>query len=69
MDRNYFKYLVKSNKAMIAFVFIVNAFIYVIERFNQNYYYSSMFSNTGNIMFFYVLCFVLLLLFSSTGIS
>ena len=30
MDRNYFKYLVKSNKAMIAFVFIVNAFIYVI---------------------------------------
>ena len=59
MDRNYFKYLVKSNKAMIAFVFIVNAFIYVIERFNQNYYYSSMFSNTGNIVFFYVLCFVL----------
>ncbi|MGN1405236.1 MAG: hypothetical protein ACI4WM_03125 [Erysipelotrichaceae bacterium] len=59
MNRNYFKYLLRSNKFVIAFVFIVNALIYVIERINQNFYFSSLFSNTGNIVFFFILCFVL----------
>ena len=59
MSKSYFKYLISSNKVLIAFVFVVQVLICVIENLSINLSYVDALNYSGNIFFAYVLSFIL----------
>lgn len=59
MSKSYFKYLISSNKVLIAFVFVVQVLICVIENLSINLSCVDALNYSGNIFFAYVLSFIL----------
>lgn len=62
MSKNYFKYLFKSNKVLIAFIAVIQALICIVESLTYNNNSASL-NYSGNTIFAYALVFVLPILF------